>query len=453
MNARTFLWIAAALFLGGALAACGKIEAITQPAAQSGNANFRTYVAMGTSITAGWESGGLVEHHQTKSYAYLFAHQAGASAFTIPSVSADGLPPLLRILSLNPLFITNAGRTPGAFTNLGQPTSYHNMAVPYSTVFDAVDSIYYYTAIPPNPPNPERILMFENIARHRGTILQQVLGQGPTFISIEYGSNEVLGAASSGSGTPLLSPPLFDAIYDTLMANIARFAPQANLALVTVPDVTTIPFFTTFPPYTVSLTTGAPVSLVGPDGPLAPADLVLLRAADSLAIGTGIPVGGYNYVNPAAPGNGRPLLDSQVLNALESAEIQSAVAAENTTIRDAATTAGAALVDLNGLLREASTTGLHYQGHTYATDFVTGGLFSLDGVHPTDLAHGFIANLMIDAVNAKFGAHIPHVDLSQSATATSSRLQPARGSKPMPWIQGADRLCPIVMPGDVIAAR
>jgi len=55
MNARTFLWIAAALFLGGALAACGKIEAITQPAAQSGNANFRTYVAMGTSITAGWE--------------------------------------------------------------------------------------------------------------------------------------------------------------------------------------------------------------------------------------------------------------------------------------------------------------------------------------------------------------------------------------------------------------
>lgn len=449
MNTRTCLLIAAALLGGAALAACGKIEAITQPAAQSGSANFNHYVAMGTSITAGWESGGLVEHHQTKSYAYLFARQAGASAFTIPSVSADGVPPLLRILSLSPLFITNAGRTPGTFTNLGQPTSYHNMAVPYAIVVDAVDSTNYYVG-----PNPERITMFDNIVRHRGTILQQVLSQAPTFISIEYGSNEVLGAATSGSGTPLLSPTQFSAVYTSMLLAIGQALPATDLALFTVPDVTTIPFFTTFPPFTVSLATGAPVPLVGPNGPLAPADLVLLRAADSLAVGTGIPVGGYNYVNPTAPGNGRSLLGSQILDGVESGQIQAAVSEYNTFIRNAAANIGAVIVDLNGLLHEASTTGLHYQGHTYATDFVTGGLFSLDGVHPTDLAHGFIANTMIDAVNAKFGAHIPHVDLSESATATSSRLQPTKGSRLAPWIQGADRLCPIPrMPGDVIAVN
>lgn len=447
MKTRTYLWLAAGLLCGAALAACGKLDPITQPAADHGSANFSVYAAMGTSITAGWQSGGLVQHHQTKGYAYLFARQAGSSAFSIPSASSDGVPPLLRLVSLSPLIITNAGRTPGTFTNLLQPTSYHNMAVPYAIVADAVDSTNYYVG-----PIAERITMFENIVRHRGTILQQVLNHGPTFISIEYGSNEVLGAASNGSGTPLLSPAQFTGAYTAMMTAFGALAPQAKLALVTVPDVTTIPFFTTFPPLTVSLTTGQPVSLIGPTGPLAPADLVLLTAGDSLAMGTGIPVGGYNYVNPPVPGNGRPLLDSQTLTALESAQIQSAVAAYNTTIRTAANTAGAALVDLNGLLHTAATEGLHFQGHTYTSDFVTGGLFSLDGAHPTDLAHGFLANLMIDAVNAKYGASIPHVNLSESATATSSRLEPAGGRKTYPWIQGADRLCPIpVMPGDVIA--
>lgn len=449
MKTRTYLWIAVVLLGGAALAACGKLEAITQPAADHGSANFSVYTAMGTSITAGWQSGGLVEHHQTKSYAYLFARQAGASAFTIPSVSADGVPALLRLVSLSPLIISNAGRTEGTFTNLTQPTAYHNMGVPYALVIDAVNSTNYYIG-----PNAERIEQFENIVRHRGTIVEEVLSHSPTFISIEYGSNEVLGAASQGVGTPLLTLEQFTAAYTGLLSAVDFQAPGPKLALVTVPDVTTIPFFTTFPPITVSLSTGQPTPLIGPSGPLAPADLVLLRAADSLAIGTGIPVGSYNYVNPTAPGNGRPLLDSQTLTAVESAEIQSAVAAYNTFIRDAAVTVGAALVDLNGLLRTASTEGLHFQGHTYTTDFVTGGLFSLDGVHPNDLAHGFLANTMIDAVNAKFGASIPHVNLSESATATSSRLAPAGGPKRYPWIQNADRLCPIPpMPGEAIARR
>src|SRR5262245_1825785 len=100
MNARISPWLA--LALGAALSAgCGKIDPITQPAPKSGNADFTRYVATGTSVTAGWESGGLVDHHQRQGYAYLFARQAGALSFTIPSVSADGFPPLLRIRSLS----------------------------------------------------------------------------------------------------------------------------------------------------------------------------------------------------------------------------------------------------------------------------------------------------------------------------------------------------------------
>src|SRR5262245_66297937 len=95
MNARIHLWLAAAA-LAVAITGCSKIEAITQPATQSGSANFGVYVSMGTSITAGWESGRLVDHHQRQSYAYLFARQVGSS-FTYPGVTPDGGRQLLSI--------------------------------------------------------------------------------------------------------------------------------------------------------------------------------------------------------------------------------------------------------------------------------------------------------------------------------------------------------------------
>jgi hypothetical protein len=35
------------------------------------------------------------------------------------------------------------------------------------------------------------------------------------------------------------------------------------------------------------------------------------------------------------------------------------------------------------------------------------GAFSLDGVHPNQRGHGYMANLFIDAINRKWGAAIP----------------------------------------------
>jgi len=108
---------------------------------------------------------------------------------------------------------------------------------------------------------------------------------------------------------------------------------------------------------------------------------VLLTAGDSLAIGTGFPVGCPSYLT-GAPGNGRPLLGSQILDATEKQTIQGYIDAYNVIIDSVATRRGAALVDLNGLLRTAATRGLPYQGTLYDDAFITGGLFGLDGVHP-----------------------------------------------------------------------
>jgi hypothetical protein len=451
-----FLWTGApAAALALALASCSAIEPINAPAPGAGNANFSTYAAMGTSVTAGTESGGLVVHHQTHSYAALFARQAGASAFTEPTVSADGLPPLLQIVSLSPLIISNQGRTPGTPTNALQPTTYHNMGVPGALLLDCADSTYYYGGLPGRGSGA-----FDLIVRHRpGTILTQVAQLNPTFVSLEYGANEVLGPATNGSSSIPFPPATFQALLHGTIGGIQALMPNAKMALFTVPDVTSIPFFTTFPPLTVNLQTGQPLPLIGPGGtPLGPGDFVLLTAGADLAGGKGFPANGYNYVNPAQPGTGVPLDDSEVLSANEANVITSTIDGYNSAIRTEAGLAGAAVVDQHALLQTAATVGVSYQGTLYNADFVTGGLFSLDGVHPTDLAHGFLANTMIDAVNATYGSHIPPVNLSEAATATASRLKLDSGgeSRRYPVIQGGPALYRAMfpmIPAAAVAAR
>ena len=421
----------AVVLLGIGLAAvlgCSKIEPLTRPRAAGGSANFSTYVALGTSLGAGYTNGGLVERHQRRTYTYLFAGAAGASSFTIPSISDSGIPQLLILRSLNPLTITRAAAL-GAPLNLAQPTSYHNLSVPGALLVDAIDSTLY-----------GRSALFSIIQRGRGTLLQQALGLGPTFISFEYGANELLSAATNGSGTlvnPAFAPPSFAGMYTRAMNAIAAGAPGAKLALVNVPDVTSIPFFTTFPPVTVCASGVAP--LKGPSGFLSPNDLVLLTAADSLAIGTGVPFGCYSYLT-GAPGNDRPLLDSQILDAAETQAIEGYVQAYNTIIDSVATGRGAALVDLNGLLRRAATSGLPLQGTLYNSGFISGGLFGLDGVHPTDLGYAFLANVMIDAVNAKFGSSITPVDLAAAATTGRYAVRAADDAARLPWVVDLDRV-------------
>ncbi len=86
---------------------------------------------------------------------------------------------------------------------------------------------------------------------------------------------------------------------------------------------------------------------------------------------------------------------------------------------------------MNGMLKSIAEHGYRFQTQTLTATYVTGGIFSLDGVHPNDLAHGILGNLMIDAVNAKFGSNIPRLDLNALATSSSSSATRARGEEPV----------------------
>lgn len=429
--------LAVAAFLAGCEGPCSKIETISGPALTSGTADFTSVAALGTSISAGYQSAGLVGRHQARAFPALFAQQVGMTVlatgqggFTFNGINNDGIPTLLEIKSLSPLVISNAGRTSGAPENNAQATDYHNLAVPGLLAADLVDSTLY--TVDPNSVRGAGYnkTFFNLVLRSRGLAVQQVARRAPTFVTFELGASEVLGATTTGTANVFPVANYVAAVRGAL-ASIHATLPNARVALFNVPDVTRLPFCTTFSPVTISTITQTPVALIGPNGSLSPTDLVLLTAKDSLVVGTGFPVGGYNYLNPAAPGNGRPLLNGQVLDDAEQATINATTFNMNAALDSiAANRPWVAKVDFNGLLAGIAANGFTLGATTYTTDFVTGGLFSLDGVSPNDFLHAIACNAMIDAVNARFGATVPRLNVANYATASSSRMRPAGGDGP-----------------------
>jgi hypothetical protein len=364
--------------------------------------DFSRFVALGDSLGAGFVSGGLAIHPQERSVPALVARQAGVQDFQMPLISEPGIPPLLAIAGFqgaSPVIVPRSNQ-PGAPLNLNLPRPYNNLSVPGFDVSDVIRTVTGNALI-------------DIILRGQGPALSQaVVGLQPTFALVWIGNNDVLAAATSGiviEGVTLTPVASFRNDFRTLLGALANGG--AELVVATLPDVTVIPFVTTIPPVVVNPATGQPVlfngqtvPIIGPAGPLGPGDRVLLTASTQLVQGIGIPA--------ALGGTNQPLGDQYVLSAGELATIQARVAALNDVIRQAATDFGAAVADINGLLNRART-GYPVGGNiTVTTAFLTGGVFSYDGVHPTPLGNAIAANEFIRAINARFGDDIEPVNLT-----------------------------------------
>jgi lysophospholipase L1-like esterase len=57
------------------------------------------------------------------------------------------------------------------------------------------------------------------------------------------------------------------------------------------------------------------------------------------------------------------------------------------------------------------SSGIMYDGVKFTTAFVTGGTFSLDGVHLTGRGYAIIANEFIKAINQKYQSTLPQVNI------------------------------------------
>jgi len=97
-----------------------------------------------------------------------------------------------------------------------------------------------------------------------------------------------------------------------------------------------------------------------------------------------------------------------VLTADEAAVIAAAAERFNAFIAEKAEEVGAALVDVFTLTSSLDVTGYTACGR-HLTSRYLGGIFSLDGVHPTASGYAIVANEFIRTMNERLGTMIPEV--------------------------------------------
>jgi len=114
-----------------------------------------------------------------------------------------------------------------------------------------------------------------------------------------------------------------------------------------------------------------------------------------------------------------PLGDESVLTVNEQMMINNARTAYNAIIKNAAQDYGLAFVDINQLLEE-SQTGIPFDSGVLSSTFITGGAFSLDGVHLTPRGYALVANETIMEINSSYGANLPLVNLGDFRTIVAS---------------------------------
>jgi hypothetical protein len=439
------IYILAAALLG--MTACK--PNISSNEVTKGSADFSKYVAVGNSLCAGYTDGALSKEGQENSFPRIMAEQfklAGGGEFTTPFVADnngnDGSDTTKFILT----GITSSGspivpRLVGKATPLTDGSSisaagpYNHVAVPGARAADAfLPSILY--------PNPFLTRLVGTNALK--TMISLAMEKNPTFFSYWLGANDVLGwATEGGSGSVQTNPATFS-LPGTLSHPdfVAKFVSDAIDSLTkngakgvvaNIPDVASTPYFTTVPIACVPLTTQAQVDAL----------TSAYRAYDSVAallgkplitwkIGANAPViadsNAFGFMRQAnssdlicltatsvlktGAGTATPLADEYVLDASEIALAKSVTDMANAKIKEIAVKKGLAFFDANLFLKNFQS-GLIFNGVNIKPNYVSGGGFSLDGVHPTPRGYALIANEFIKSINLKYGSTIPMVDVNK----------------------------------------
>jgi lysophospholipase L1-like esterase len=444
-------------------------ETVAELPVTPGFANFAKYVALGDSFAAGYSDGALFKKGQENSYPNILAGQfaqVGGGAFNTPFM-ADNVGGFAGSSVYTPrLYFNGSGPASVAMPPYNQVAttsqsahlsgSFNNMGIPGAKSFHLLAAGYGSSA-----GNP----YFARFASApMATVIADAVAQNPTFFSLWIGGNDVLGYATGGgvtttesasTGNDITPNATFDYAYNTLATQLATSGRKGVVA--NLPYVSTLPYFSRVPynPVTLNATqvtqlnagftsynnalayavansllsqneadrrkvifkVGAnPVIIVDnyltnltgysiPSyRPATKEDLLVLPASSFI----GTLVGG----NPSAiNGVSVPLADKWVLSKDEASEIKVATDHYNETIEAAATANGLAFVNAKAIMDQLVGGGVRFGNYHMTAQYVTGGAFSLDGVHPSARGYALIANKFLEAINAKYGSTFKPVDL------------------------------------------
>jgi hypothetical protein len=421
-----------------------KLEA---PAVDAGKLDVSRYVAFGNSITSGYADGALYYDGQMASYANLLAGQfelIGGGEFKQPLMpmgsvgygaagnSRYALGLVKDCNNVNSLAPKAGAGDVNALASVAADGPFNNMGIPGAK---AITSIYPGYGNPANglgSYNPFFTRILEVSEYATASMLAKAAAQKPTFFSLFIGNNDVLSYALAGGAADSITPSSggpgtgFDATIDLIVSSLS--ANGAKGVIANIPDITHLPYFnlvpynglvldsakaaalSAIPAYVaagIKFTKGNnPFLIVDKTLPpffstrkMKPGELILLSAPQDSMKCFGL-------------GSMAPLHNRYVLDEMELGKIKAAINNYNNKLKAVADEKGFAFVDVNAFMAKVKI-GMLYNGVTISTTFVSGGAFSLDGVHLTPIGNALLANEFIKAINSTYGSNIPLVEVTK----------------------------------------
>ncbi|MBE9563991.1 MAG: G-D-S-L family lipolytic protein [Proteobacteria bacterium] len=345
--------------------------------------------------------------------------------------------------------------------------TFNNMGVPGAKSFHLGAPGYGNPANLPAAANPY-FIRFASVSP-TATVIGDAAAQAPSFYTLWIGNNDVLGYAASGGtgadscnplGGPcgsndITDPVAFAGVYAQLVGAFTAANPAVQGVLINIADVSTLPYFTTVPynavpleqadadqlneayaAYNAGLAAAMGLGLID-EYEVALRTINFVEGQNAVLIdtinnpgdmtdltGTAVPLSSWRHakgndliVLPAAAtiqaGGGTmvPLADADVLISLEINAVNVARKAYNATIKDTADNdPNLVFLDAAALIKQLNDSGIDYGNGSIKADFVTGGAFSLDGIHPTARGYAVTANEIINVINTGFNANVHKVD-------------------------------------------
>lgn len=387
-----------------AVGACDD-ETLMPPAPEGGEI-FGTYAALGASITAGFQSGGINAQTQQESYPNLLAEAMG-TRFHLPLLRSPGCPPpFTDILAGERL----AGGSADTCLLRERPDGpIHNLAVPAAEVGDLLSNTGEGTSANP---------LTQFILGGR-TQVGAAADLDPSFVTVFAGGNDVLEALQAGDPAAATPADQFAQEYGQLAGRLTEMNPK-GVVLIGIPNVLafdeqgrgTFPFLSlgaayaqasqspAWPDNFVVNPNCAPES-VFPDG----------QPGHQSAVPFGYGFGqlfATAQANPSVTVELDCLADAPVLTPPELQQIGGLLQQYNQTIAGIAQENGWTFVDPTPLLAGFRDDGQIPPFPTITDPSVPlfGPIFSQDGIHLSAAGHRAVAGLLADEINAAFGTSL-----------------------------------------------
>jgi hypothetical protein len=388
------------------------------------------FVMIGGGQVAGYMNDGLYYDGQENSLANFIAQQlakVGGGDFNQPyfnqqsiGISTNLLAPLKLgyktdckgITSLSPIRISETG-DPSIFGQNVYNTNerFGNFGIPGLKL-----SQVFSNTLPTSNPFFGRMCSTSS-----STLLSDAFANQPTFFSLYLGVDDVLEYAKTGGTVDNLpSTGSFENDYKAILETAT--ANGAKGVIATIPDVSEMPYFTTIPWNGLTLDAANNSTLNSIYNPLgyyfsvgSNPFMIVDSTANEFAVRQILPIELLTLSLPLDSvkcnqmGVLFPIRDEFVLDEGELQYLRSLIAVYNQIIRELAAEYNLAVVDVFEFSKNLKN-GFVYNGVTMSSKFVSGGAYSLDGIHLNAKGNAFLANEFLKSINQKYKARIPLLD-------------------------------------------